>query len=99
MNSYKLIVASISITIAFSVSAFAQDIDPDAAASNWRSAKASDRLAYSTTTSILCQSGNCSGGAIKACIDEVTRPPAPVATKSMTIGELAISCIKILNAQ
>lgn len=79
--------------------AFAASVNPNAPATQWGAASGGDRLSYATQASLLCQSGNCSGLAIKACMDEVVRPPSPPGTASMTIGELAIGCIKMLKAQ
>ena len=74
-------------------------VNPNAPAQEWRTSRGSERLDYAVMASVMCQSRNCGAGQIKACIDEVTRPPTPPGLSSMTIGELAINCIKILKSQ
>jgi hypothetical protein len=81
------------------LTADAREVNPDAPASSWRAYSAKDRLAYTTMTSIVCQSGNCNGVSIKACMDEVTRPPEPPGLQTMTIGEIAVGCIQTLKSQ
>jgi len=84
-----------------SVSTFAHagSINPDSPASRWRGETSSSRLAYATQVAVVCQSSNCGSLQIKACMDEVTRPPAPDAVAVMTVGELAVGCIKMLKVQ
>lgn len=91
--------ATAAVLICISLPALARDINPDANAATWRQAKSAERAEYAAMASIMCQSSTCNGAAIKACMDEVTRPPAPAGLSSMTIGGLAINCIKMIKAQ
>ena len=77
----------------------AKEINPDAPSPAWRIAKQSERLEYAHLASIMCKSRNCGSGQIKACVDEATRPPTPPGMDALTIGEVAIGCIKILNSK
>ncbi len=83
----------------FAISVHAGEINPNAPAETWRSKASSDRLAYATMTTVMCRHTGCNGLAVNACMNEVTRPPAPPGLSSLTIGEIAIKCIKILNGQ
>jgi hypothetical protein len=77
----------------------AKDVNPDHTANKWRGYGNGDRSNYAMMASIMCQSRSCDGASIKACMDEATRPPAPPGLNTLTIGELAIKCIKIIKAQ
>lgn len=89
-----------AVTISLcSVAVYAADVNPDSNATKWRSYGNGDRSNYASMASIMCQSSDCNGASIKACMDQVTRPPTPAGVSSMTIGELAINCIKIIKVQ
>ncbi len=74
-------------------------VDPDAPARSWANARTSERADYARTAAILCQSRNCGPVQVRACMDEVVRPPMPAGVSSMTIGEIAIGCIKMLKVR
>ena len=80
-------------------SAYAGQIDPNAPAVNWRKASSGERLTYTKRAAVACLSSNCGPIEIKACMDEVVRPPAPAAVENMTIGEVAVGCISTLRSQ
>ena len=79
--------------------AAAAPIDPNALASTWHRSSFSERQAYAARTAIICHSSSCGAIEIRACIDEAFRPPVPKAMKEITIGEAAVTCIKILHAK
>ncbi len=87
------------VALCCSAAAYAADVDPDGNATKWRSYGNGDRSNYAAMTSIMCQSRDCNGASIKACMDEVTRPPAPSGVSAMTVGELAINCIKMIKVK
>lgn len=100
MRIKSYVFAALGVLGAFvSSTALAGNVNPDAPAPNWLQIKPSDRLNYATRASIMCQSQNCVGLSLKACMDEVARPPVPDALQNMTIGELAIGCIKMLKVR
>lgn len=93
----SLLALSLGCVLASTVQA--ASVDPNAPADNWRRFSSSDRLAYATRASVACLSSNCGSIEIRACMDEVVRPPAPKAVQSITIGELAVGCIATLKSQ
>ena len=100
MINLRFVVSVASIGVLFcSIDVRAGEINPDAPAPSWRLAKGPERIDYATMASIMCQSSNCGPGQLKACMDEVTKPPLPPGLNSMSIGQMAINCIKILKAQ
>ena len=82
-----------------STCAAAGEVNPNGPASSWQQSNNTERSNYAAMASIMCQSPKCDGRQIKACMDETTRPPVPPGLSSMSIGELAINCIKIMKAQ
>lgn len=85
--------------VLFDCSVVQAGVNPDAPAVRWSLASSRDRIDYARVAATLCQSRNCGPIQLRACMDEVVRPPVPSAVGSMTIGEIAIGCIKILKAQ
>lgn len=92
-------VLAASVVLFCSATAYAADVNPDSNATKWRSYSSGNRSSYAAMASIMCQSRDCNRASIKACMDEVTRPPASAGVGAMTIGELAINCIKMIKAQ
>ena len=83
----------------FATSVLAVQVDPNDSAEQWRKSSAADRFAYAKKISTVCASSNCGSVEIRACMDEVVRPPVPKTVERMTIGELAVACIAMLRAQ
>ena len=77
----------------------AAPIDPNALALTWHRSSFSERQAYAARAAIICHSSSCGAIEIRACIDEAFRPPVQKQMKEITIGEAAVTCIKILHAK
>ena len=80
-------------------STWAAPVNPNDLAAQWRKTPSSERFEYAKRATYACMSRNCGSVEIKACIDEVVRPPLSRAIERMTIGELAAGCIAMLKAQ
>lgn len=83
----------------FATSIIAAQVDPNDSAEQWRKTTAADRFTYAKKASTFCVSSNCGSVEIRACMDEVVRPPVLNTVERMTIGELAAACIAMLRAQ
>ena len=77
---------------------YADSVNTNAPAANWRRTSASEQSAYAErVASVACKPRKCVPDELKACMDEVVRPPAPKGVDSMTIGDLAVGCIAMLS--
>lgn len=72
-------------------------VDPNASAARWSNHSFGERSAYATKVSTVCSGPKCGSVEIRACMDEALQPPVPAAAKGMTIGEAAVTCIRLLK--
>ena len=97
-NNFSRLLAACSVVFT-PIFATAAPIDPNDSVASWSRASFSERQAYAKRTIVICKSSSCGSVEVRACMDEALRPPLPSSMKALTIGEAAVSCVSILNAQ
>lgn len=93
----KLSAAFFMLALTFAGAVSAAEVNPNAKIASWNKHSPQEKLQYARAATLLCTSASCTPVDIKTCLDTISKPPIPAAARGVSIGELAVQCISILN--